>query len=51
MGCDLKKTNSQELLVKEMDGIPLEIIWPPCTGLMCKSRYITRLIYFEVEIA
>lgn len=55
MACDLKKKmhylkKTKHVLVKEMDGIRLEMIWPPCTGLTYKSRNISRVIYFEMGV-
>lgn len=55
MACDLKKKmnallKKKHVLVKEMDGIRLEMIWPPCSGPTYKSRNISRAIYFEMGV-
>lgn len=44
--------DSKELvLVKEMDGIRLQMIWPPCTRLTYRPGTISRIIYFKMEFA
>lgn len=51
MACDKEKKSYKELvLVKEMDGILLEMIWSPCTGLTYNSRYSSRITYFKLGI-
>lgn len=56
MACDKKKikecVNYKELvLVKEMGGIRLEMIWLPGSSLTFRSGNSSRIIYFKMEIA
>lgn len=49
MACDKEKMSYKELvLVKEMDGILLEMVWPLCTGLTYKSRRSSEVTYFKL---